>query len=102
MIQTILAQPIDASARSVRYLTKVIVNTAIASLSLWSISIPAVLAQPTVIPDTPEICEGRSFVIRTTRSELLLSMLQIDFANDETSDGCGPTRFGIAIDDGSR
>jgi hypothetical protein len=65
MIQIILAQPlakpapsaIGTPARSVSRLTKVVVNAAIASISLGFSWLPVALAQPTAAPDTPEICE---------------------------------------------
>jgi hypothetical protein len=67
MIQIILAQQIGTPARSISRLTKVVVNTAIASISLWLSWLPATLAQPTAAPDTPEICEVNFNLLKTGR-----------------------------------
>jgi hypothetical protein len=75
MIQTILAQSlakpapsaIGTSARSISRLTKVVANAAISSMSLWLSWMPTTLAQPTVAPDTPEICEVNFNLLKADR-----------------------------------
>jgi hypothetical protein len=63
MIQIILAQQICTPARSTSRLTKV----AVAGVSLWLSWISATLAQPTVAPDTPEICEVNFNLLKADR-----------------------------------
>jgi hypothetical protein len=63
MIQIILGQQIGTPARSVSRLTKVVAT----SMSLCLSWLPATLAQPTVAPDTPEICEVNFNLLKADR-----------------------------------